>query len=216
MAYVINGEDFKREFSIPNTDEMNSKTLVELNSFIGEVPRLLLRRALGAVNVADFESYLVDGLFPDDTTGIPQKWINLVNGVTYTVDDVDYVWDGLLPSFGFSILVKATYHNWLTKNITYLSGVGEVQAEAKNAKSANSTQRLVELWNEFVGNYQGSLCHTAISNVYHIGIPQINGYYYGYGNNTDGVSLIQFLSQNTDVYEDCPLWRYEIENQLGL
>lgn len=189
--YIIDDTYFqypKRE--IPNVDEADSRVYAELEMLIDEKCRLFMRYFLTEAEVTDFESYLVNGMFPTITTGIPQKWIDLVNGK----DD----WKGLIYSLGTSknsLLADFVYYHYLVNHVSYMTGVGDAKANPKGASLVNPTQRIVNVWNDFVRQYQfANFCSTE---------------YYSY-------SLANFLEANEIVYKKTNCCYFELKNQLGL
>jgi len=225
MPYLIDDTFFIGSIEVSNLDEANSKSLTALNRIIDEKCRLLLLSALSLVNFQEMDSFLVNGKLPDvpespEVDPVPLKWRNLITGCNYTVDGVTKRWKGLYFTEGTykgSVLANYCFTFYLEENVSYQSGVGEVKAEAKNARGVNSTQKYTTVWNEFLEMYQGSDCYRMVGNIYHVGIPQYDGYYLGYfGNNNNDVSLLQFLSENATDYPDCELCVYDVKNQLGL
>lgn len=212
--YIINDTYFqtpKRE--IPNLDEADSKSYAELERLIDEKCRLFLLDFLTIVEVAEFESYLVDGMFPTVTTGIPQKWINLVNGVTYIVNGISLKWSGLITLKGTykgSILADYVYYHWLVDNVSYMTGVGDSKGQPKGANLVDPTQRIVNVWNEFVKGYQSD----CIGNYYY-GIIDYGFVYNVYGY-TGESSLMQFLNDKPLDYISKSKNYFEPKNQLGL
>lgn len=196
--YIIDDTYFqapKRE--IPNLDEADSKSFSELERIIDDQCRLFMYYFLTPDEVVEFESYLVDGIFPTVTTGIPQKWIDLVNGTTYTSNDVDLVWNGLIYTKGTyknSLLADFVYYHYLVDNISYMTGVGDAKGNPKGANLVNPTQRAVNVWNEFVNQYQSNYCVSSNNNL----------------------SLLQFLSDHTEYYTSENKKFFEAKNQLGL
>lgn len=212
MPYVITVTDFKFPYEIPLTKDMNAKASEQVNAIIDSRCRSLLRRVLGIAGFNELDAALsLDFVLPDDA---PEKWLNLVNGHEYDIDGKAYVWDGIKE-----LLVKYVYYYWNVQTVSYLSGVGQVKAEAKNAPGVNPTQELVETWLSFVNDYQGhSLMSEPVGLVYHVGIPQCSGYYVNYPGDNTNASLVQFLSQFPDIYTDCnlsPIFYEGITNQLG-
>jgi len=212
--YLIDASYFIREIHIPNVNESNNGSGETLDYFIDEKVRLLLStKALGGTLFTAFNSYVANGVLLNTA---PQKWKDLVNGKTYTKNDKNYIWEGLLQTKGTfkkSLLAYYTYYYWLMDNVSLMSGLGEVRGEAKNAIGVNSTQRLVTIWNEFVKMYQGkNTCFNGVKYVYN-GVP-IEDYY----NQNSGsyVSLLQFLKDNETDYPDAQLEMFEFQNQLGL
>jgi len=213
--YIINETYFqapKRE--IPNLNESDSKSFAELAMLIDEKCRLFMYYFLTPDEVVDFNSYLVDGIFPTVTTGIPQKWIDLVNGTTYTSNDVDLVWGGLIQEIGTaknSLLADFVYYHWLVDNVSYMTGVGDSKGNPKGANLVNPTQRVVNVWNEFVYEYQRDVLSSCNDPEY--------GFYRYYDCDirlNPKVSLIQFLSDNKTDYTSENRQFFEVKNQLGI
>lgn len=195
--YIIDDTYFqypKRD--IPNVDEADSKSFVELEMLIDEKCRLFMRYFLTEAEVTDFESYLVNGMFPTITTGIPQKWIDLVNGK----DD----WKGLIYSLGTSknsLLADFVYYHYLVNQVSYMTGVGDAKANPKGASLVNPTQRIVTIWNDFLLQYQGSLELSARMRWEDF-----------YAND----SLFNFLNSNFVDFPYRNVFAFEVKNQLGL
>jgi hypothetical protein len=185
--YIINETYFqapKRE--IPNLDEADSKSFAELERLIDEYCRSFMYCFLTPEEISDFDSYLEYGIFPKETDGIPQKWIDLVNGTTYTSNGVDLVWRGLIQENGSSnnsLLADFVYSKWLETQASYMTGVGDSKGNPKGAYLVNPTQRIVNVWNEFVKKYD---------------------------------SLLKFISENPDDYTSESRQFFELRNQLGL
>lgn len=214
MAYIIDESYFQRELYVPNSDELNSGAFNELQSFIDDKARLCLKNALGYALFKDLDDNITDGVLNDDA---PQKWIDLVNGVEYTLDGKTYKWQGLIyteGAFKKSLLANFVYCEWLTYNQSRMSGVGEVVTTAKNAINVNSTQRLVTIWNDFVDMYQDGIYNYEYQEYYHNNIKVID--WLGNSTYNDYVSLIKFLVDNDTYYPDAPLRRYKKQNQLGI
>lgn len=212
--YLIDASYFIREIHIPNVNESNTDSGVNLDYFIDEKVRLLLStKALGSVLFTEFNGYVVNGVLPNTA---PQKWKDLVNGKTYTKDGETYVWEGLLQTKGTfkkSLLAYYTYYYWLMDSVSLMGGIGEVRGEAKNAVNVNSTQRLTTIWNEFVRMYQGeNTCFNGVKYLYN-GVPITDYYNQNSGNY---VSLLQYLKDNETDYPDATLEMFEFKNQLGL
>ena len=210
--YLIDGTYFIRDYSVPNTTELQGNSSNNLEQYIDERCRLLLQMALGSELYADLDSNITSGVLDVDA---PLKWKNLVNGCTYTKDGKNYVWKGLLQTEGTfknSLLTPYVYYYWLKGNISSVLGVGEVVTGAKNATGVNSTQRLTEAWNDFVEQYQGN-CTYRSNRYIHNGVVVYD--YYQNGNN-NYVNMIQFLKDNPTDYPDANLELAKVTNQLGL
>lgn len=212
--YIIDETYFqspKRE--VPNLEEADSKTFAELELLIDEKCRSLLLDFLTFEQVTELESYLVDGLLPDPPTGVPQKWIDLINGTTYEKNGVTLIWNGLIYSKGTykgSLLADYVYYYWLTEMASYMTGVGDAKANPKGANLVNPTQRVVNTWNDFVKAYQGfnGYCSDiSYNNLVH----SLMDY-----NNETNSSLLRFLSDHNEVYPNENRQFFTVQNQLGL
>lgn len=211
--YLIDETYFTGEYNIPNLNEMDSDTLSILNIDIDKYVRLLLQDTLGYTLFKDLDSYVIDGVLD---SGAPQKWKDFVDGVEYVKDGKTYKWKGLLFTEGTykgSLLVKYVYHYWLKDSVSLLTGTGEKNITATNAIGVNSTQRLVNIWNSFVNDYQGNICSYNYGNKYAYRTMSFNDWF-SLQNNF--VSLIQFLYHKDADYPDAPLPLYATTNQLGL
>ena len=214
MAYLIDETYFQRELFVPNADDQDRSAYNELQQFIDDKARLLLKEVLGYALFKDLDDNITDGNLD---SGAPQKWLDLVNGKEYTKDGYTYYWQGLLiteGAFKKSLLANYVFYHWLYYNQSTMSGVGEVVLNAKNAININSTQRLTSVWNEFVDMYQGKQTKYTHSEYRRNGIKVIDWL----GNNTNDYysSLIMFLSDNEEDYPDAPLKMYKTINQFGL
>lgn len=212
--YIINDTYFQSpKRVIPNLDEADSKSFAELELLIDEKCRLLLLDFLTVEQVTELESYLEDGLLPDPPTGVPQKWIDLINGKEYTKNGVTLKWTGLIytkGAFNGSLLADYVYYYWLTENASYMTGVGDAKGNPKGATLVNPTQRVVNTWNDFVKAYQAN----------RIGVLHWNNWFPSYDCFIAGiggeVSLMQFLVDNDDVYPNPNRKFFKVQNQLGL
>jgi|SRR5690554_5825512 len=132
---------------VPSTDN-------NIKLWIDRYSRELLRDALGNALFDELDSQISNG---ELDAGADVKWGNLVNGCTYTYNDRQYNWRGLIfkdGDFKMSILAYYVYHHWHQAQVTRMSGVGEVRGNAVNSTNADSTYRTVRVWNTFVDLYQ--------------------------------------------------------------
>ena len=200
--YIIDETYFIKELYVPNLNEMDSDTLTTLETAIDRYSRQFLRDALGNVLFTELDSHITDGVLD---AGAPQKWLDLVNGV----DD----WKGLAFTEGTykgSILAKYVYYYWLKDAVSNVTGTGEKVITATDALAVNPTQRLTNIWNDFIEDNQGRF-HL---NTYSYGYEY---YYLNYSPCNDvNYSLIRFLSDKSEDYSDANKKVYEIKNQLGL
>lgn len=225
--YIINGTHFqapKRE--IPNLDEADSKSFAELERIIDEKCRLLLLDFLTVEQFQELDSYLVNGLFPEDAQPdpllpgyVPQKWIDLVNGVTYQVNNFTLKWNGLIYSLGISkqsLLADYVYSFWLESQASYMTGVGDAKGQPKGSVLVNPTQRYVNTWNDFVIAYQSDMCGRFHYGWFDYGfVWNVSEPYYNVLKSNE-VSLMQFLSDKNEIYPNDDRKFFEVKNQLGL
>lgn len=213
MYLGIDETYFTKELTIPNLNEIG-ETLTDLTEYVDQYGRLLLKGALGSVLYTDFDALLVDNDLP---SGAPQKWLNLVNGKTYTKDSKTYVWQGLKyteGSFKSSLIAEFSYYYYLTDKVSEFTGVGLKVVDAKNAIGANSTQKAVTIWNSFLKKYQGRACKDSALTYWIAGTPVID--WLGGRQGDDFVSMLVFLQDNATDYPDAALLHYGVKNQLGI
>lgn len=207
--YLIDKTYFLKSISVPNTEEPTSDASTDLDMSIDRYARQFLQVSLGNVLFTDLDSYIIDGVL----TGAPQKWLDLVNGVSYTKNGVDYVWQGLKYDLGLykvSILAHYTYVNHYQNTVN--SNLGQVIIVPKNGMVVNPTDHLVSVWNEFVEMYQGANCSNSVTS-YHNGVLFTD--YYQFKEN-GYVSYLQFLEDNKDVYEGLKANVINFKNSLGI
>ena len=211
--YIITPDYFQKQYTIPNIDEMDSKNATVLEICIDQYVRVCLQNALGYNLWKELDSNITDGVLD---SGAPQKWLDLVNGKTYTKDGKDYTWKGLIYTEGIykgSLLVPFVYYHFLKENVSLLTGTGEKVLDASNAIGVNSTQRMVMSWNDFVNQYQGQ-CFSYSVNRYYQDDVLVEDYFTG--NDSEQVNLIQYLEDNQADYIDAQKRLYKVQNQLGL
>ena len=212
--YIITPDYFQKQYTIPNIDEMDSKNTTVLEICIDQYVRVCLQNALGYNLWKELDLNITDGVLD---SGAPQKWLDLVNGKTYTKDGKTFTWKGLIYTEGIykgSLLVPFVYYHFLKENVSLLTGTGEKVLDASNAIGVNSTQRMVMSWNDFVNQYQGQWSFSNhVNRYYHDGV-LVEDYFTG--NNIEQVNLIQYLEDNQADYIDAHKRLYKVQNQLGL
>jgi hypothetical protein len=208
--YLIDKTYFLKSISVPNTEEPTGDASTELDMSIDRYARQFLQVSLGNVLFTDLDSYIING---ELDVLAPQKWLDLVNGVSYTKDGVDYVWQGLKYELGLykvSILAYYTYVNHYQNTVN--STLGQVGIDPKNGMVVNPTEHLISVWNEFVEMYQGANCSNSVTSYYN-GVLFTD--YYQFKEN-GYVSYLQFLEDNKDVYEDFKANVINFKNSLGI
>lgn len=210
--YLIDKTYFLKSIAVPNIEEHNSIELVALNTSIDRYVRQFLQLTLNNVLFTDLDNNITDGVLSNSA---PQKWLNLVNGCTYTKDGKDYTWQGLKYEQGLykvSILAHFTYLNHYQSEIN--TPLGQIQINAKNGVNINPTEHLTTIWNEFITMYQGSDCNEPYSHFYN-GTLFVD--YYGASQSNSGyVSYLQFLTDNKVDYPGFNAGVLNYKNQLGI
>lgn len=210
--FIIDGTYFIREYNIPNANELQTGASIQLTQYIDERVPFVLKQALGFTLFTELLTDMTNGVLKTDAD---QKWKDLVDGVTYTKEDKEYRWNGLIyteGTFKNSLLTPFVFYYFLKDNVSQLSGVGEVAGTSKNAESVNSNQRLVTAWNDFVLQYQGE-GRFRPHKYMHRGV-FVSDYFVN--RNSGFVDLITFLSDNETVYPDAQLTKYDHQNSFGL
>lgn len=209
--YLIDKDYFIKSISVPNVEEPSSDATLELNISIDKYARQFLQFTLGNVLFTELDSHITNGAL--DVLA-PLKWLNLVNGCDYTVDDVTYTWNGLLVEQGLyksSILAHYTYLNHYQNDIN--TQLGQIVIEPKNGVNVNPTEHLVTIWNEYVDMYQGNTCNYP-THYFHNNV--LFKDYYGANHNNGYVSYLQFLTDNKVDYPNISAKHLSYQNQLGL
>lgn len=201
---------FTQKLSVPNTAEPTSDASIELGSSIDRYVSQFLKLTLGNVLFEELKGYTTNG---ELIISAPQKWKNLIDGVTYTKDGVDYTWQGLKytdGAFKVSLLANYVYVNQF--QTTTNSMLGQVALDGKNGILADSTPHLVDIWNEFVEMYQGSSNSQPMQ--YYTNGALFVDYF---GNREAGyVSYLQFLNDNKADYPSFSAGAIEYKNSLGI
>lgn len=221
--YIIDDTYFKSlNREIPNLDEADSRSFAELERIIDDKCRLLLLDFLSVEEFQELDGYLVNGIFPENAQPdpllpdyVPQKWISLVNGSTYQINNVDFIWNGLAYSKGTykgSLLADYVYSFWLKGMASYMTGVGDAKANPKGASLVNPTQRYVNIWNAFVLAYEGYRCYEWFVD-YDMWVINPGGIY---KNQSNEVSLLGYINSQSEDFPYRHIVRHEVKNQLGL
>lgn len=127
----------------PEDNQISTDRLIELYE-----PEILIR-ALGIQDYTDLISVL-------GTLGDPgnEKWNDLVNGHTYTLDGVKYRWEGLRGRAKNSVIAQYIYCKYLELNDEVLTVMGASRPKTKAAESRTATDKYVRAWQTFLRMYQ--------------------------------------------------------------
>ena len=177
-------------YNLPN---LNDNTSFE--DFVEEQEEEILRQLLGD---SLYEAF-IEGLEEDP---IPQRWIDLRDGKSYTYNDKTYKWKGIKK-----MLKPFIYSQWVRHDTDTATGVGIVVGNAENSQVINSSHRIAFSWNHFsrlAGNTDDM--ELGIGNFYdHFYYPYFNVWYTPAFKNT----LLGFLYTSESTYTaDLPADEY--------
>lgn len=215
--YLIDKAYFVRDLAVPNIqpslDIPNNE--VSFDWYIDRYARQLLQNALGNFLFDELDSQITDGAL---NSNADQKWKDLVNGKSYTKDNYDLKWKGLIyeeGAFKGSVLAYYTYYHWHLEQMSRMSAMGEVKGKAVNTTAVNSTATSVKIWNKYIMMYQGICNERKPSFSIVRGVP-FTDYYYQ--RDSDYVSLLGFLADHEEDYPNALklIEREGINNTFGL
>lgn len=208
--YLIDKTYFEGKIKIANLNEYNGQDSISIDNFIDKFARLFLQQSLGYSLFSDLDSNITVGVLD---VGAPLKWQNLVNGCEYIKDGETFKWNGLAYSDGIyknSILAYFVYLNYFENYVKGENGLAILNG--KNSDAINSTQHLVEIYNDFVEMYQGVNNNQPYVAFYN-GV-LFKDYYYNVSSGY--VSYLQFLSDNDTDYPDAVKAVLNYKNSLGI
>lgn len=207
--YIINEDDFQRIFFVPESqgqNQIDDAVKDELMQYVDGYVRKYLKENLGFVNFKDLNSHITSGVLND---GAPVKWSNLVNGVTYTYNNNQYRWDGLIYTEGThisSLLVAVSFYEWKKGKVSTPTSTGDVILEIKGGSRANPANLILTAWNEFVRMHQGEISEfNPYKECNDIQEPK-SGY----------VNFRTFLKHNEADYPNAPIKTYRFGNRYGI
>ena len=209
--FIIDDSYFTGKINVPNIDEFDGSSKVTIDDYINKYGRLFMRETLGNVLFKDLMLNLDNGELIQTAS---QKWVNLINGKEYTKNGETYTWQGIKGGddlYKDSVLAYFVYLNYF--EITYFTGFSLASTEAKNSTVINPSNHLVEVWNDFVGLYQGS-CNYNPSIYFHSDEVIFRDYYHS--NDSGFVSYMQFLLDNETDYPKVSIKPLQFKNSLGI
>jgi hypothetical protein len=208
--YLIDKTYFRNKLQIDGLYESNTGIETKLNDYISIYVTDFLQKLLG-VDFEELKANITDGALNDDA---PQKWLDLVNGKTYTKDSKNYVWQGLIYQNGsvkLSILANVVYCSLIHDLVT---GNGQISIDVKSSKMLVPRKNFIEVWNEISEQLNQSYWNEPTIS-YRNGV-KFTDYF---GNKTDNgyVTLADFL---IDFEIDYPNFNvclgYETQNSFDL
>lgn len=151
--YLIDKTYFRNKLQISGLYEANNGIETKLNDYISIYVIDFLQKLLG-VDFEDLKANITDGVLG---TGAPQKWLDLVNGKSYTKDGKTYIWKGLLYQNGsvkLSILANVVYCNLIHDLVT---GNGQISVDVKSSRMLVPRKNYIEVWNEIANQFNQSV-----------------------------------------------------------
>ncbi len=218
MATIIDNTYFEKGWLfIPNNENIDAApadspdVTTELDLFRIEYERELLLNALGVTLYDELQAEI-------DATPSTQKWIDLVDGKSYTINSKTKQWNGLVGANTQSLIAFYVYCQYLRNdNSTYLT-TGIAQNTANNAERSDPTPKFVKSWTRFLSQYQGNCYNYGYPTVIYNRSGMVGLDYYGQDNIE--VNMFQYLTDQNELtptdFPDFEFKFYETYNTLGI
>lgn len=143
---LIDRTYFIGEINLPNTNQPAVQENIDY--LISKREPELLTQLFGYAMYKAF----ISGLQEDP---VPQRWIDLRDGVVYTdTDGEERRWMGLVAKVDEpkeSLIANYVYYWYMRKEATQTSGVGETVTKTENSVRISPVAKQVRAWNEMVG-----------------------------------------------------------------
>lgn len=208
--YLIDKTYFRNKLQISGLYDSNNGIETKLDDYISIYVIDFLQKLLG-VDFEDLKANITDGIL---ASGAPQKWLDLVNGKTYTKDGKTYIWRGLLYQNGsvkLSILANVVYCSLMHDLAT---GNGQISVDVKSSRMLVPRKNYVEVWNEIANQFNQSVdLQPKISFINGV---KFTDYYGGISDNGYR-TLTDFLIDFEENYPNVNIYLgYEIINSFDL
>ena len=208
--YLIDKTYFRNKMQVSGLYDGNNGLEKKLGDYISIYVIDFLQKLLG-VDFEDLKANITDGVLD---TGAPQKWLDLINGKTYTKDGKTYIWKGLLYQNGsvkLSILANVVYCNLIHDLVT---GNGQISVDVKSSRMLLPRKNYIEVWNEIANQFNQSVdLQPKISFINGV---RFTDYYGGLSDNGYR-TLSDFLIDFEEDYQNVNLCLgYEIINSFDL
>lgn len=192
----------------PSIGSNTSARNIDLERFIDEKERCLLLSFLGYEQYTELSSQLnTDGTFKENAA---DKWKYLVDGIND--------WKGLRYEFSgnkISLIAYYVYFFFIKEDNTYLSNVGVQSVQAVNSIKIMPNDKQVMAWSEFLRMYGGTKSYSQPYSFFH----NWNGMgmqWVGTNVNSNEITLYDFMTKNSDVYDVSKFTFHNPVNSLGL
>ena len=208
--YLIDKTYFRNKLQVSGLYDGNNGIEAKLNDYISIYVIDFLQKLLG-VDFEELKANITDGVLD---AGAPQKWLDLINGKTYTKDGKTYIWKGLLYQNGsvkLSILANVVYCNLIHDLVT---GNGQMSVDVKSSRMLVPRKNYIEVWNEIANQFNQSVdLQPKISFINGV---RFTDYYGGLSDN-GYITLTDFLIDFEEDYPNVNLCLgYEIINSFDL
>lgn len=145
---IIDSTIFNGDISIPNRTNTHIEALIDLT--ISEREPELLKGLLGY----DMYMSLIAGLIAPTT----QKWVDLKDGKTYTVNGKTYQYVGLK-----TMVANYVWYRFVEATTTNTLGVGQVLPATENGSVVTPIYKMVQAWNR-MSDYVANMVHFLSNN----------------------------------------------------
>ena len=208
--YLIDKTYFRNKLQVSGLYDGNNGIETKLDDYISIYVIDFLQKLLG-VDFEELNTNIVSGVLEPTA---PQRWLDLINGKTYTKDGKDYIWKGLLYQNGsvkLSILANVVYCNLIHDLVT---GNGQISVDVKSSRMLLPRKNYIEVWNEIANQFNQSVdLQPKISFINGV---RFTDYYGGLSDNSYR-TLSDFLIDFEEDYQNVNLCLgYEIINSFDL
>ena len=151
--YLIDKTYFRNKLQISGLYDGSNGIETKLNDYISIYVIDFLQKLLG-VDFEELNTNIVSGVLEPTA---PQRWLDLINGKTYTKDGKTYIWKGLLYQNGsvkLSILANVVYCSLMHDLAT---GNGQISVDVKSSRMLVPRKNYVEVWNEIANQFNQSV-----------------------------------------------------------
>jgi hypothetical protein len=229
MVNLIDSSYFEKgNLFIPNNKDVNTSPVgsptneSDLDFFVVEYERQFLLNALGITLYEELQVALLKLPFSEDTNPpslltASQKWVDLVNGITYTnPQGVKKRWDGLKGFNKQSVIAFFIYMEYLRNYNERFTTVGVVRSDAQNATNYDATPKYIKAYQTFLEQYQSDVTTNPVAMVNEFSSVGLDWF----GSEKANVSLLQFLTDSNDLdataFPDFEFKLYREQNSFGI
>lgn len=215
---IINTSYFqKKDVYIPNSTVQPSTlpnptptAVSQLQQYIDDKEYELLLAFLGHEQLTELLSQFTEA--GEWITEPMQKWVDLVDGK----DE----WRGLRYTYGtnkVSLIAYYVFFYYLSEDFKIYNTTGLQVPQSENAINSTPNDKTSKAWNTFVRMYNGV-------NLSRYGVPQPTfftnwngtGMMWGNSINQNEITLYEFMSKNSNVYDTGKFTFYPVINSFGL